>query len=187
MTETTVLRDHIREGTRVPHEELDLLIGSLNPLGSREGYVTLLSGFHALYRGHGAAMDWAARQIGREEIASSLMNAIRQDLGGEVETSVAKWAAVSDTERWGAAYVLEGLAIGAKGMLSTVRRRPHLEVRHVYLSRVVTMASGRWPAFISYLDRSGLDGDELVRSTCRAYQDCTDLVRQVVFPRTEQA
>ncbi|MEO1525116.1 MAG: biliverdin-producing heme oxygenase [Planctomycetota bacterium] len=166
------MRNELRLGTRESHQRLDLFVGSLSPFGSDRAYRVYLTAMNSLYRVYGDSLGWASKQAGLPCPVAGLLNAIESDFGGPVPDSGAMPEGSATTEqRWAAAYVLEGSAMGARYLS---RELNETSLPSAFLTKLAADSHDRWPKFVAALDEADCD----VQTTVAAAVGVFDFVRK---------
>ena len=124
------LRKMLREGTAESHQRLDETAGQVNAFKSLANYAGYLDALDQLYIQFGPSLDWASQEARLEPISDRLRQGIASDLGeisrANSQRLPLEWttirqdlSSVPEENRWAAAYVLEGSAMGARQMLDS--------------------------------------------------------------------
>ncbi|WP_309570348.1 biliverdin-producing heme oxygenase [Deinococcus sp.] len=110
----------LKADTRELHDHAEAALNLLDPGLTRERYVEVLRGLHALYTplcediglwlaGH-AALDWPARRA----VKVDALGADLRDLGARPAAPRAVPTLPGEAHAWGALYVLEGATLGGQ-------------------------------------------------------------------------
>ena len=181
-TELTA-RERLRSETRPKHAELDALLGELRPFTSVERYAIYLLGMRELYARFGAALDRCAElseQSGRQQ---EMIEAIDRDLAacerltptelpsnGSAGASPSRDSGLPDSAAWGAAYVLEGSAMGAQMLVRSARERLPAAVTIEFLQALAGSGVGRFKNFCAAMESADVDGDEAVAAAAAVFE-----------------
>ena len=176
------LRDSLRSKTKDTHQELDDFVGEMRVFDSVTKYRVFLLGMNRLYQVFGSELDWASEQIGVPPSTAKLVSSIQSD--GSFTSNELKWNdensrqqlshyGLSDDEacKWGAAYVLEGSAMGARYMVKAAEKLIESQsseaadsISATYLQTLANESYERWPKFVEELNAADCDTSVAVQS-----------------------
>lgn len=141
----------LRAATAAAHEELDRRLGF--DRCDRDRYVTFLRASSAVV----APLELAlARWLGPDEISrASALRADLEALGATPAPPAPVPELRSLAEAMGAAYVVEGSALGGSVLARTVAQALGLDTPRAYLTLRADQTGARWRDFIQKLDAWG--------------------------------
>lgn len=188
---TLTARESLRSETRDKHAALDALLGELHPFASCERYSIYLAGMRGLYAAFGDALDRCARSAQLAPRQREMITAIDADLAScnasENEPAAAPVSQFTDSAAWGAAYVLEGSAMGAQMLVRTARERLSAEVTIHFLTALAGEGVSRFRAFCAAMEAANVDADEAVAAAERVFKHATEWYRRRLAEMTTGA
>ena len=163
-----MLRKRLREATRDAHDRLDATVTG-HSLTTAIGYGHYLDSMLKLYQYFSETQAAVALEAGFESQTKSLVTAIMTDLnsiGYQVSTYTIDVARPAHPDepisfRWGAAYTLEGSAMGAVGMLKSMKES-EFSNQCRFLEFVTLNCKSRWPKFIEALEKNATNSEAAI-------------------------
>ena len=149
----------LKADTRELHDHAEAALNLLDPALTRERYVDVLRGLHALYTplcedigswlGRCAELDWPARHA----VKADALRADLHDLGIRPGAPRVLSPLPDEAHAWGALYVLEGATLGGQLLRRHLASRLNLDGRGLaFFSSYGEQVGPRWKAFGAALD-----------------------------------
>ena len=187
-TATPTARERLRSETRTKHVQLDALLGDLQPFASIERYRVYLAGMRELYVVFGPSCDRCADLSHLSRQQQVLIAALDADLnscGAQPHTdscielaSSAPSTSSSDAATWGAAYVLEGSAMGAQMLVRVAREKLPPQATTQFLSALAGDGVARFRTFCAAMEAADPEASEAVYAAERVFDHAIQWYRQ---------
>jgi heme oxygenase len=186
------VRAYLRQQTSDKHQELDSLLGNLQPFRSLPHYAIYLTGNAALIAHCTSALSRAAKLSELPPKHHALTAAIHRDLRAAGELgSIGSWAevsqpsAVSDSQAWGTAYVLEGSAMGAQLLVSQARRQLPATATTEFLELLSADGPARFRQFCAAMDAGVVDPEVASSAARETFQWAIDCFQKLIASSQE--
>ena len=176
------LKRQLRLETQSAHQQLDQWIGKQDLFASPSGYQLYLTSMYHAYQFTAEAIGTIESLIGLPPLVSRLQASLLQDLNVAPANSpnVPQPELTSIDAQWGATYVMEGSAMGARMLIQSLPTdNQHYPTN--YFRQLIEHSSERWPRLIEGLNESG--GDPAI--TIQAAKDTFQFVYQCFLHNAE--
>lgn len=193
------LRQALRTETRPLHQKLDESVGQMQPFESSAGYVGYLLAMGRLHSLYETSLDWTSKQTELAPRSNQMIRLAEEDARGVADSEamlllcdrvqrelevIETPSQVSLESRWGAAYVMEGSALGAKHLVARVRDEKRFPCS--FLEALAAGSQTRWPGFIAGLE--GFSGDaKMAVEAAKAAFETSFLVFRAAAIQVEKA
>lgn len=172
------MRKELREQTRESHQRLDEIVGALDPFSNPQSYKLYLLSMYRLYERYADPLDRSSGLANLSLTSAELKACLVKDIGTVPEKFLVPRREWSLAQTWGAGYVLEGSAMGARYIVQQLDP----DMPSSYLSRLANDSHQRWPKFIESLDEAGCDVNETVLAAKEVFDFAGDVFSQAARP-----
>jgi heme oxygenase len=157
--------DRLRQETRSAHGELDASLGLVDRLCSLQQRAAVLAGYYRFHQAAEAAiapflasvvdLDFAARR--RSRLIVDGLGILGQEVSPD---RAASFGISTQSEAFGALYVLEGSSLGGRVILKELRRRGASLAGLGFLDPYGFNTGPRWRSFLAILEREVVSGEQ---------------------------
>lgn len=182
------LRDFLRAETAEAHLRSEQSLGGVEAVrGQQEAYRRFLRCMLYAHARWAEVQDHGSRLSGLPVRSAAIAQALLKDLAqsGEADVEVAHRPGLPPAApelAWGASYVFEGGAMGARVLLAAARRA-HASRAVAYLDLLAANAGERWPRFVTRLDAQRLDRERVLRAALAAFASVENAAQGLALSR----
>lgn len=188
-TATPTARERLRFETRTNHAQLDAVLGDLRPFSSIDRYRVYLAGMRELYVVFGPSCDRCADLSHLPRQQQELIAALDADLmscgaGPHSDSNTEHTPQPTpsdpptDAAAWGAAYVLEGSAMGAQMLVRVAREKLPPAATTQFLSALAGDGVSRFRAFCAAMEAADPEASEAVSAAERVFDHAIQWYRR---------